>query len=490
MPDQPDLLIVVPDQWRGDAVGHMGDPAAHTPNLDALAAEGVSFRNAFCQNPVCTPSRCSFLTGWYPHVRGHRTMRHMLQPHEPMLLRDLKAAGYRVWWGGKNDAVAAQYGYGAYCDVRYEPPSTPERPLRPNLHSYHSWRGDPESDAFYSFYNGPLPDSADTPFVYDFDQGIVEGACAYLTEAPRDRPLCLFLSLRHPHPPFVVEQYWYDRIDQGRLPPRIAAPPGWPGKPRMLPGLHERQRMQSWDEPRWDALRATYYGMCARVDAQLGLLLDALRASGRYDRTAVICFSDHGEFAGDYGLVEKTQNTFEDYLTRVPFVIKPPAGVAVQPRVSEALVELLDLPATVADLAGITLGHSQFGRSLLPVVAGERDGHRDAVFCEGGRLPGETQAMELDSPQEEAWLYWPRMSLQHDDVAHGKATMCRTRDYKYVHRLMEPDELYDLHADPHELHNRIDDPALAEVRDRLKERLLRFYLTTADVVPHAADQRD
>src|SRR5512140_1950578 len=84
---RPNLLIINPDQWRGDVLGHLGNRAAQTPVLDRLVAtDAVSFANTFCQNPVCTPSRCSFMTGWYPHVRGHRTMFHMLQPDEPVLL--------------------------------------------------------------------------------------------------------------------------------------------------------------------------------------------------------------------------------------------------------------------------------------------------------------------------------------------------------------------------------------------------------------------
>ena len=81
MATRPHILIFNPDQWRGDVLGHMGNPAAVTPTLDRFAAEdSVSFRHAFCQNPVCVPSRCSFMTGWYPHVRGHRSMYHMLHP--------------------------------------------------------------------------------------------------------------------------------------------------------------------------------------------------------------------------------------------------------------------------------------------------------------------------------------------------------------------------------------------------------------------------
>jgi arylsulfatase A-like enzyme len=223
--------------------------------------------------------------------------------------------------------------------------------------------------------------------------------------------------------------------------------------------------------------------MCARVDHQFGMVLEALREAGIYDDTAAFFFSDHGDFTGDYGLVEKTQNTMEDVLTRVPFVVKPPRGVPVKPRVSEALVELVDFPATVFALTGIQPGYTHFGRSLLPVLAG-REEHRDAVFCEGGRCEGEEHCMEATrTPLEH---YWPRISLEREShVAHSKAVMCRTRDYKYVRRLYEPDEFYDLRNDPGETRNLPDHPELT----RHKERLLTFFLETGDVVPHDQDRR-
>ena len=249
--------------------------------------------------------------------------------------------------------------------------------------------------------------------------------------------------------------------------------------------------MQDWSEERWTELRATYYGMCARVDHQLGLIIAALREAGMYDDTAVFVFSDHGDFTGDYGLVEKTQNTFEDCLSRVPFIIKPPKGVPLKPRVSDALVELVDFPATVEAMLGITPGHTHFGRSLLPVIAGETDAHRDAVFCEGGRLQGERHCMELESNPTPDMLYWPRLSLQiqDDGPEHTKAIMCRTKDYKYVRRLYESDELYDLRKDPQEMRNVVDDPNYREILLRLKDRLLTFLVETGDSVPYDIDRR-
>ncbi len=490
MPSQPHLILFNPDQWRGDVLGHMGNSAAVTPNLDRMVREdAVSFRNAFCQNPVCTPSRCSFMSGWYPHVRGHRTMYHMMRSDEPVLLRTLKDAGYYVWWGGKNDLVPGQHGYDAYCDVKYRPTSSP-RPMWANDRQ-EEWRGSPDDDSYYSFYVGRLETDDEEPY-WDADWANVQGAVDLILNPPTDQPLCIYLPLTYPHPPYAVEDPWYSLIDRDALPPRAPAPKEWRGKPSILRGIADRQRLQRWSEERWTELRATYYGMCARVDHQIGMVTRALRQAGIYDDTALFVFADHGDFTGDYGLVEKTQNTFEDCLTRVPLIVKPPREHPVRPGISDALVELIDMPATVEALTNVSPKHTHFGRSLLPAIAGETESHRDAVFCEGGRLQGERHCMELESTsaQNPDGLYWPRVNLQSSDgPEHTKATMCRTERFKYVRRLYEQDELYDLAADPLELENRIDDPSLRGELNALKERLLTWYQETCDVVPHDTDRR-
>lgn len=500
MSHRPDIIIFNPDQWRGDVLGHMGNPAAVTPNLDRAAREDfVSFRNAYCQNPVCTPSRCSFMTGWYPHVRGHRTMFHMLHPErgEPNLLKTLKDAGYFVWWGGKNDLVPAEDGYEAYCDVKFSPTDADFARWGHKRRGFFasdrgdSWRGQPDSDTYYSFFVGRLDTEGDSLYC-DSDWQNVLGAIDFIRGYTGDKPLCIYLPLTYPHPQYAVEEPWFSMIDRAKLPPRIPAPRDWTGKPSLLKGIHQRQNMTTWTEPRWTELRATYYGMCARVDEQFGRVMAALKDAGRYDRSAVFFFSDHGDFTGDYGLVEKTQNTFEDCLTRVPFLVKPPRGVESRARISDALVELVDFSATVFDLTGIQPDYTHFGRSLLPLVAGQTDEHRDAVFCEGGRLHGERHCMELESAssQQPGGLYWPRVGLQsREGPEHTKAVMVRTATHKYVHRLYEPDELYELRSDPGEQHNRIADPALAGELAALRHRLLTFYLETSDVVPFQTDRR-
>lgn len=487
---RPNLVLFNPDQWRGDVMGHLGNLAAVTPALDELVrTDAVSFRAAFCQNPVCTPSRCSFMSGWYPHVRGHRTMHHMMGKEEPVLLKQLKDSGYFVWWGGKNDLVPAENGFDDYCDVKY----TPDCAITAgsNLHASDGWRGSRDGDNYYSFFAGRcrLP-AGETEYV-DGDWAMVRGAVDFIRSAPDDRPFCIYLPLQYPHPPYGVEDPYYDWIDRSKLPPRIPTP-DWEGKPSILRGIWEGQRIRNWSEERFTALRAVYYAMCARVDFQLGLVVEALRQSGRYDDTGLFFFSDHGDFTGDYSLVEKTQNTFEDCLTRVPLIVKPPSGTAVKPGIRDALVELIDVCATAQQWAGIVPDYTHFGRPLDRLIAGEAVEHRDAVFCEGGRLAGEAHCSERQSLPDppERTLYYPRLRMQTaDGPAHTKAVMCRTQRWKYVMRLSEQDELYDLEKDPSELVNRVNDPACAEVLRTLKDRLLRFYLETADVVPFRANQR-
>ncbi|MBP7402599.1 MAG: sulfatase-like hydrolase/transferase [Clostridia bacterium] len=491
MKKKPDILFFNPDQFRADALAHLGCEGAVTPNLDRTCeTDGVSFSQAFCQNPVCTPSRCSFLTGWYPHVRGHRTMHHMLHPDEPMLLRTMRENGYFVWWGGKNDVIPGQYGHEAFCDVYNRPKRTI---TGRNLHGDTAWRGHPDGDNYYSFLAGKVTPRDGAAEYVDGDWAQVLDAIDFIRSYDGEKPLFVYLPISYPHPPYGVEEPYYSRIDRSRVKPPVKPYENWDDKPSLLRGLWESQRMQGWSEERMVDLKATYLGMCTRVDTQYGMLLDALREAGRYDDTAVFFFSDHGDFTGDYGLVEKTQNTFQDCLTRVPFIVKPPKSCAAKPGISDVLVELVDFSATVAELADLDLGYTSFGKSLIPVITGRETVHRDAVFSEGGRMRDEWHCSEYQSIQlaGPTGLYMPRIALQQrNGPEHTKAIMVRTREWKYVYRVYEKHELYDLVNDPDETVNRIDDPAAAGVLSVLKERMLRYFVETADVVPRKEDDRN
>ena len=426
-------------------------------------------------------------------------MHHMLNPDrdEPNLLQILRKNGYFVWWGGKNDLVPGQLGYEDHCDEMFRP--TKEDYLRwkvephPGNHGGDlSWRGKPDGDNFCSFFKGRL-DSKPGKAWFDHDWAMVYGAIDFVQRYSGSKPFCLFLPIGYPHPPYCVEEPWYSITDREMVPPRHVYE-NWKDKPSLLRGIRDGQNLTNWSEERWTELRATYYGMCSRVDHQLGLVLGTLRESERYDNTAVFFFSDHGDFTGDYGLVEKTQNTFQDCLSRVPLVVKPPKSQHMKPGIRNALVELIDFPATVYALAGIDSGYWHFGKSLVDQFSNDNLEHRDAVFTEGGRLPQEIQASEVESVASNGslGLYSPRVNLQVAEtlpLPHTKAAACRTHRFKYTRRAGEQDEFYDLENDVGETRNLIDDPNYSSEILRHKERMLTWYMETADVVPRDTDKR-
>lgn len=496
MSKRPNILWFVADQMRCDAMAHMGNPAAVTPHLDALAQEGVSFENAYCQNPVCVPSRCSFLTGLYPHTLGHRTMHFMMRPEDPNLLKTMKQNGYEVVWVGRNDFIPSAWAKTDYCDKFFDGTDLVEKSAVEGGSFRMGNRMDiqPEiapvmedAQRKYSFYLGKYPEHA---LDDSFDWNCVNAALDYLeqrSKQPEAKPFFLYCTLSYPHPPYGCEEPWYSLIDRQKLPPRRPDVETLKGKAGILQGIRAKQGLQNWTEAQYNELRAVYLGMVARFDHQLGLLTEKLRQTGEYENTSIFVFSDHGDLTGDYGITEKCQNSFEDPLTNVPLLIKPAADRPVHPGRNPALVQLNDLPATVYEMTGVEPDYLQFGRSLCGTIT-TGGPHREAVFCEGGRLKGETQAMEPEHGTQSA--YWPRISTQHEsDAAHTKACMVRMGDLKYIMRLYEPDQLYDLSRDPQELCNVAQDPAYASELCRMKQKLLEFYMETSDFVPTKMDKR-
>lgn len=484
---KPNLVIFIADQMRADSLSHLGNTASQTPNLDNIVEnDGVSFRNNYCQNTVCVPSRSSFLTGWYPHTKGHRTMHYLLEEDDPMLLKTLKENGYNVQWIGRNDVIPADKSLDDYCNEYYSGYEEEGKEAWSEVKKWNeTYRGDKESDTYYSFFGGKT--DRKIPFV-NHDWNCINKALDFLEKHQHDEePFCLYISLIFPHPPYAAEKPWHSLINQDKVSAPRPVPDDWSQKASMLKGIYEKQNLKSWDEERFKELKAVYLGMVARVDHHFGLIVDKLKEKNVYDDTSMIMFADHGDYTGDYGIVEKSQNTFEDSLTNVPLIIKPHSGINVDPRITNVLSELVDLSATVADLTNIELDHVQFGQSVLSVLEGSET-HKDAVFAEGGRIHGETQAMEKGhGPESE---YWPRLNTQEEEgPQHTKAVMIRMGSYKYVERLYEGNELYDLENDPDELKNLVQKDEYQDKITAFKARLLKFYMETADYVPDRRDKR-
>ncbi|MBO1300329.1 MULTISPECIES: sulfatase-like hydrolase/transferase [Enterococcus] len=497
MSGKKNIFLFVADQMRNDSLAHMGNPASITPNLDDLVSEGVSFENAYCQNPVCVPSRNSFLTGLYPHVSGHRTMHYLQREDEPNILKEMKNNGYEVIWIGRNDVVPADRTKTEYCDEYYDGITNENMRDAENNQMNHSAEMNEESkklydkmlsgDTYYSFYMGKLPDGEGYGKT---DWNCVEKALEYIERRSKessDKPFFVYCTISFPHPPYACEDPWYSNIDRSKLPPRRPNIQEVPNKASMLYSINERQELNGWSEERFDELRGTYLAMVSRFDHQVGLIKEKLKKSGLYDDTNLIIYSDHGDYTGDYTITEKVQNCFEDPISNVPLLIKPAKGLVVEPRISKAQVELLDLPSTIAEMAEIDLSYTQFGKSLLHVVAGDEE-HKDAVFCEGGRIHGERQAMELGHGPESP--YWPRLSTQYSEgPEHTKAVMCKMGDFKYTMRLYETDELYNTAEDPMEINNLAVLDEYQELVQKMKNRVTQFYMETTDYVPMKRDKR-
>ena len=486
----PHIIIFNPDEMRWDTMGHMGNSAASTPFLDKLSStEAVSFRNAFCQNPVCVPSRCSFFTGLYPHVHGHRTMSYLLHEGEQNLFSELRDAGYYVWMNARNDLFAGQEPEWVKAnadEIFYGGDLTP--PPGPIYHPNNQKEGDKD---LYSHFEGKLA-LDEQGRNYNGDEEAVDAAIRFVKERNTDQPLCLFLGLMFPHTPYGVEDPYYSAVSRKALKPRIK-PEECNGKAEMLKLIRGYQQMEQYSEEDWDELRTVYLGMCGKVDALFQRFCDGLKDAGIYDDSAIFFFSDHGDFAGDYGLTEKAQNTFEDCLTRVPLLIKPPKECGVEPGMTDSMVELIDFYATAMDYAGVTPHRTQFGLSLKHVVEDRTQEHRAFVCCEGGRLPGEIHCDEYHGAGPEGpnrqFVYWPKMMAQTDDYAHAKGNMIRTKQWKYISRISGEDEFYDLEHDPEERINQIENSEYKVQIAKLQINLLKWYQRTCDVVPFSYDRR-
>ena len=485
---KPNIVIFNPDEMRADALHHLGSEAAITPHLDEIIKEDAqSFSNAFCQNPVCVPSRCSFFTGLYPHVKGHRTMSYLLHPGEDSLLKELKDNGYYVWMNDRNDLTAAQID--GWTESQANEIFIPKSLNVPG--PMNNYKGNLNSKYFYSHYKGELA-LDENGKNYTPDDQAVDAAINKINNYQNDKPLCIFLGLNYPHVPYQAENPYFNAINRKKLKKRIDYNET-KNKSVIITEIHKRMHNEDLNEDDWKEIRACYLAMCMKIDGQFGKIVKALKEKGIYDDTAIFFLSDHGDFTGDYSLVEKAQNTFEDCLVKVPFIIKPPHQYKIDAGINPNLTELVDFYATVMDMADIKPSHTHYGQSLVKNLADKKIKNRDYVFCEGGREPGEIHCDEYHTkgPNGPSIFndYYPRQNAQKDDLAHAKGIMIRTEKYKYISRSLGSDEFYDLEYDPYECINQIDNRNYKDIIIDFEHKMLKWLQHTADIVPYKYDER-
>jgi arylsulfatase A-like enzyme len=466
------IIYINPDEMRADVLGAYGHPLAQTPNFDRLAAEGTRFDQCHVQHTVCTPSRCAFMTGWYPHVGGHRTLWNPLQPHEPNTMRYLKQAGYEVHWFGKNDCLAP----GAFASSVTR---VHEAKGKVGASSELFERGQP---GYYSFLRGPMDGPSRDELLYDRAVDMIH------QRREGDAPFFMFLATSFPHPIYHAPQPWYDMYDPDELPPlRPVIEDNPPDFHRLI---RQYRDLGNTDEAVLRKIMAVYLGMTSYVDHLLGRLLAALEESGQLEDTAIVAFSDHGDWAGDYGLVEKWPSGLDDTLTRVPLIIRAP-GMA-RGNVVESPVELFDIVPTTLDLAGVEVQHTHFARSQLEALKGGGGDPSRIVFAEGGYDPHEPHCFEGKPSDGVAGnpdgIYYPKgMQQQEHPDSVCRSVMARSSTHKLVRRSSGKHELYDLVQDPHELHNIYGGGHAAE--RQLEQALLDWQLRTGDVTPTVSDPR-
>jgi arylsulfatase len=450
---RPNILILYTDQQRWDALGANGNPDIQTPNLDRLAAEGTNFTRFFVQNPVCMPSRISFLTGQYPsslkitHMgvpvpEDTLTLPHMLSPY-----------GYTCGNMGKLHFLphADRYhnephpNYGFDTLINSDEPGCYDD-------AYRAWVRCRAPEALDAISVGLPPTRERWESTMRFDSGIAHperekrGARAFpadeglthtafvadqtarFIEQNRTHPFLAIAGFYSPHAPWVAPQRFLDLYDPSRLAlPHI--PEGWtpPHGRRQIPEEEIR------------SVRQGYYAMVSEVDHHVGQLLDCLERQGIADNTVVIFTSDHGEYLGDHQNYGKGAPG-HDCVSRVPCLIRWPAGAAGS-GTANGITEAVDVVPTLLEAAGIPLSDCIQGQSLLPALQGDHEHVKESALLETDQLK-----------------------------------TLRTDRYRYVFEKNGRESLYDLEIDPGGYFDVAEDPAYSETVSEHRAMLLEKCL--------------
>ena len=449
---RPNVLWICTDQQRFDTIGALGNDYVDTPNIDRLVAEGTAFTHAYCQCPICTPSRASFLTGQYAsavHVNGNGNDSFPDDP--PLVTKTLADDGYDCGLIGKLHLSSAHGRIEERVDdgYRYWQYSHAPRDDWEVGHDYADWvRSKGE-------ILGELTKSMDgVPAEFHQTTWCAEKTIEFMKE-DREGPWLASVNIYDPHPPFNPPKTYRDLFDPAKVndpiyresdlaqqkkleaidfqgkakapleldikSPIIPNSPGDGSGPETGGGRDAR------------TLIAAYYAMIKLIDDQVGRMIDALEETGQRENTLIIFTSDHGETLGDHGLVQKGCRFYEG-LVRVPLIFSWPGQVKAGVK-TDALIELRDIAPLLLELAGLDVPERMDAMSLVPILSGDQapDEHRDFVRSE----------------------YYN--ALLAPDSTY--ASMYRNRRYKLVvyhgHGL---GEIYDLQEDPSEFDNLWDSP--------------------------------
>ena len=451
----PNIVLIFSDQHRGDALGCVGNPAVRTPNLDGLAAEGVTFTSCNTNSPLCMPARASLISGLYVNEHGAWGNRTEADRHGPSHVRNIRDGGYRTAVVGKThfrlyqaddghtrDHAAGlhDWGYEFAHEVKDTIPSATHRCYytdflaeRGKLQVY--------EDCARNFRlgqgTGLLRPWEHLPNLLQEDEHIdayiANTAAEWIRSRADDRPFYLQVCLMGPHPPFDAPARYRDMFDPCDMPPAILEPPAEPVSPQIK-RMFARRGLKDMTESQSRTLTSHYYAKVAFDDQAIGIVLRSLEEKGLMDNTWIVYTSDHGEMLGDHRFCQKS--VFYEGALNIPLIVRPPGGT--KPWTMRGLTDHFDISATLLDIADAARLEVDRGLSLLPKIQAGAD--------------------STDAQQGKGVVF-SEVNLY---------SMARTGRYKMTIDSLtrKPLELYDMEDDPHELRNLVDEPRLSGVRDR------------------------
>ena len=454
----PNILLLMTDQQRWDAMGCSGD-WVQTPNLDRIASEGVQFTNCVTTSPVCIPTRLSLATGLYPHNTGvWNNMNHAMPAETPTWMQAVRDAGYRTSLFGKThlhphsgdlrerEGLMNAYGLDDVNEI-----GGPRASARTLSHMTAMWEEKGVWDAYRADYRErfstkPYLVRPSTLAFEDYaDVYVGQQAKQYLQNYDRQEPWCCWVSFGGPHEPWDTPEPYASMYDPETMPPAVTRPPIGERPRGHLDRL--MQRMNPEFEPgEIGRLRANYAGNVTLIDDQIGEILNAIAARGELDNTVIVHTSDHGEMNGDYGLIYKSN--FLNGAVRIPLLVRPPkaSGLQTPPigRLCDSPVEWIDIGPTLVELAGGELQHRQFAKSLCPVLTNPEVTHRDFAISE---IDGEIMLLNQE---------W-KAALN----ANGEVYL-----------------LFDVRNDPNETNNLAGSPEVADIETALRLQMLERLVQT------------
>ena len=451
------IVFILADDHRFDAMGFMGHPFLETPNMDSLARNGAHLKNAFVTTSLCSPSRASILTGLYAHRHGVVDNNNPVRADLLFFPQQLQKAGYRTGFFGKwhmgGDSARPQRGFDRWVSFNGQGDYWPDR------------RGAPGEGKGKSGPPRQLNvDGRETPQKGYITDELTDYALDWIREVPKDRPFFLYLSHKAVHGMFVPA----DR-HAGRYKDKPIPIPASRLKHEHAPMWVQNQR-NSWhgiDFAYHSELDVQHYYQrycetLLAVDDSVGRVLAELRARGQFDDTLVVYMGDNGFGFGEHGLIDK--RTAYEWSMRVPLMAQCPSAIPAGSTLP-ALVANIDIAPTLLEAAGVAIPAGLDGRSFWPLVRGESVPWRKDLLYE---------------------YFWER-NYPQTPTLHA----LRTDRYKYVHvtGLWDIDELYDLQEDPGETRNVIFDKAHAGIIRELNTRLFAALEETGGMsIPLQADR--